>query len=211
MASVFAWHGYKTQWLLSVQSIYPLRCSGCASSKCCSSQCILGWYFSLTSGAIKQAQVSYPFPTFGLFLSPLPHRASFSLQELDCILYLVSGNCLLIFTVHNQLYIVRQAYCSVILSVRTRSVDLTIANILEGAVTFVPRMDSLQSVSPVNTMAQESKNIPSTSTVTHMAASTVQVIYFEWPVLPDTEFLFLCLNVIWDVRLRRWSAPWWSL
>ncbi|GFG33730.1 hypothetical protein Cfor_05475, partial [Coptotermes formosanus] len=58
--------------------------------------------------------------------------------------------------------------------VRTRSVDLTIANILEGAVTFVPRMDSLQSVSPVNTMAQESKNIPSTSTVTHMAASTVQ-------------------------------------
>lgn len=58
--------------------------------------------------------------------------------------------------------------------VRTRSVDVTISNILEGAVTYVPRMGSLQSVSPVNTMAQESTNIPSTSSTAHTAASTVQ-------------------------------------
>ena len=62
-------------------------------------------------------------------------------------------------------------------AVRTRSVDLTISNILGGAVTYVPRVDSVPSASPVNTLAQESKNIPSTSTVTHTAASTVQVIY----------------------------------
>jgi len=56
---------------------------------------------------------------------------------------------------------------------------LTISNILGGAVTYVPRMDSVPSVSPVNTLAQESKNIPSTSTVTHTAASTMQVIYCQ--------------------------------
>jgi hypothetical protein len=81
-------------------------------------------------------------------------------------------------------------------AVRTRSVDVTISNILEGAVTYVPRMGSLQSVSPVNTMAQESTNIPSTSSTAHMAASTVQVIYYQGLVLPDIEFLLLCLNVI---------------
>lgn len=64
-------------------------------------------------------------------------------------------------------------------AVRTRSVDVTISNILEGAVTYVPQVDSLHSVSPVNTVTQESKNIPSTSTSAHLAASTVQVIYCQ--------------------------------
>lgn len=64
-------------------------------------------------------------------------------------------------------------------AVRTRSVDLTISNILGGAVTYVPRVDSVPSVSPVNTSAQESKNIPSTSTALHTAASTMQVIYCQ--------------------------------
>ena len=46
--------------------------------------------------------------------------------------------------------------------------------------TYIPRMDSVPSVSPVNTLAQESKNIPSTSSVAqHTAASTVQVIYCQ--------------------------------
>jgi len=63
--------------------------------------------------------------------------------------------------------------------VRTRSVDLTISNILGGAVTYVPRVDSVPSVSPVNISAQESKNIPSTSTASHTAASTVQVSHLD--------------------------------
>jgi hypothetical protein len=40
-------------------------------------------------------------------------------------------------------------------------------------------MDSVLSVSPVNTLAPESKNIPSTSTVAHTAASTLQAIYCQ--------------------------------
>ena len=90
-------------------------------------------------------------------------------------------------------------------AVRTRSVDLTISNILGGAVTYIPRMDSAPSVSPVNTLAQESKNIPSTSTVVHTAASSMQVIYCQ-------AFTASCwiLNVTWAVRLGRWSATCWS-
>ncbi|XP_069678256.1 lipid droplet-regulating VLDL assembly factor AUP1-like [Periplaneta americana] len=58
--------------------------------------------------------------------------------------------------------------------VRTRSVDVTISNILEGVVTYVPQMEASQSVGSVNTATEESKNIPSTSTATHTLTNNVQ-------------------------------------
>jgi hypothetical protein len=69
---------------------------------------------------------------------------------------------------------------------------VTISNILEGAVTYIPQTESLSS-SPVNAMTQESKNIPSTSTTTHTLANTVQVIYQIFS-LHDIKFMLLCLT-----------------
>jgi hypothetical protein len=78
---------------------------------------------------------------------------------------------------------------------RTRSVDVTISNILEGVVTYVPQMESSQSSSPVNTLAQDSKkNIPSASTSTHTLASTVQVIIIRGICCMVLEIPLLCLT-----------------
>jgi hypothetical protein len=86
-------------------------------------------------------------------------------------------------------------------AVRTRNVDLTISNILGGAVTYVPQTDSVQSASPVNTLAQESKNIPSTSSNAHTTASTVQVMYRQ-------AFYCLVLNFCCSVQCYMRCETW---
>lgn len=58
--------------------------------------------------------------------------------------------------------------------VRTRSVDVTISNILEGVVTYIPQVESLPSPSPLSMTTHDLKNVPSTSSATHTLASTVQ-------------------------------------
>lgn len=73
---------------------------------------------------------------------------------------------------------------------RTRSVDITISNILEGVVTYIPQVESSSS-GRVNAVAQQSKSIPLASASTHTLANTVQVIYRQELSLQDTEFLVL--------------------
>jgi hypothetical protein len=77
-------------------------------------------------------------------------------------------------------------------AVRTRSVDVTISNILEGVVTYIPQVESLPSPSPLGMTTQDLKNIPSTSSGTHTLANTVQVklllYYIESVVLLITKW-----------------------
>jgi hypothetical protein len=65
-------------------------------------------------------------------------------------------------------------------------------------------MESSRSSSPVNTVAQESKNIPSASTSTHTLADTVQVIYYQRLSLQDIEFLLL----YWSTQKTVWTWDW---
>ena len=61
---------------------------------------------------------------------------------------------------------------------RTRSVDVTISNILEGVVTYTPQPVETTPL-PSTSSVPETKNIPSTSIVTPSTSSSTSVLFID--------------------------------